>query len=125
MEKQTKTTRRTTMKLTAMKIAKAKKTWFGRMLCRVLGDERGAVMMEYVVLGVLVVAAAVAVVLVFGRQIRDNFHGMILAMQGKEDTAKQYVEGRATSNASAADAAEDISQSTAGGEYDAIEGGGE
>lgn len=111
------------MKMTAMKIAKAKRTRFGRMLCRVLGDERGAVMMEYVVLGVLVVAAAVAVTLVFGRQIRDNFHGMILAMQGKEDSAKTYVEGRATANATAADDAEDISQATAGGEYDKIEAG--
>lgn len=69
------------MKLTSMKIAKAKKTRFGRFLCRLCGDQRGAVMMEYVVLGVLVVAAAVAIVMVFGNDIREKFnvmHGVLV-----------------------------------------------
>ncbi len=105
------------MKLTSMKIAKAKRTRFGRFLCRVLGDQRGAVMMEYVVLGVLVVAAAVAVTLVFGQQIRDNFQAMIYALQGKQKTASEHVEKTATANKKAAETAQDVGKATAGGEY--------
>ena len=104
------------MKMTSLKIAKAKQTRLGRMLCRLFGDERGAVMMEYVVLGVLVVAAAVAIVLVFGDQIRDSFHSMILAMQGKKDTLQSHVEESNTANAAAADAAEETGEAVSGGE---------
>lgn len=104
------------MKLTPLKIAKAKQTRFGRMLCRLFGDERGAVMMEYVVLGVLVVAAAVAIVLVFGDQIRDSFHSMILAMQGKKDTLKEHVEDSNQVNEDAANDAEELGEAVSGNE---------
>lgn len=104
------------MKLTPLKIAKAKQTRLGRMLCRLLGDERGAVMMEYVVLGVLVVAAAVAIVLVFGDQIRDSFHSMILGMQGKKDTLQSHVEESNQTNIEAAEAAEETGEAVSGGE---------
>lgn len=104
------------MKQTSMKIAKAKRTRFGRFLCRVLGDQRGAVMMEYVVLGVLVVAAAVAVTLVFGQQIRDNFQAMIYALQGKQKTASEHVSKRSDANKKSAETAQQVGQATAGGE---------
>lgn len=104
------------MKLTSMKIAKAKRTRFGRFLCRVLGDQCGAVMMEYVVLGVLVVAAAVAVTLVFGQQIRDNFQAMIYALQGKQKTAAEHVTKTAGANEKAVKTAQDVGKTTAGGE---------
>ena len=38
----------------ANRIERAKRTWFGRMVCRLLGEERGAVAMEYVVIALLV-----------------------------------------------------------------------
>lgn len=104
------------MKLTSMKIAKAKRTRFGRFLCRVLGDERGAVMMEYVVLGVLVVAAAVAVTLVFGKQIRDNFQAMVLALQGKQKSAVSLVEKNAKKNQKMVKTAQEQGKKTAGNE---------
>lgn len=68
------------MKLTPLKIAKAKQTRFGRLLCRLFGDERGAVMMEYVVLGVLLVAGVVAIVITFGDQLQGMFINMMDAM---------------------------------------------
>ena len=39
-----------------MKIRNLKKTRFGRFVCQVLGNEKGAVAMEYVVLAVLIAA---------------------------------------------------------------------
>lgn len=71
------------------RIARAKRTAFGRFLCRLAGEETGAVMMEYVVLGVMVVAAVVAVVLLFGKQIRVNFDKMTKATKGDSKSAGQ------------------------------------
>ncbi len=104
------------MKLTPLKIAKAKQTRFGRFLCRLFGDQRGAVMMEYVVLGVLVVAAAVAIVLVFGEQIRNSFDKMIKAMQGKDKTLVEEVPADNEDISGKAGDALDAGKTIAGGE---------
>lgn len=84
------------MKMMPLKIAKAKSTRFGRMLCRLFGDERGAVMMEYVVLGVLVVAAVVAIVKLFGGTISDQFKVMIKALTGDNKAVTKQVEDNET-----------------------------
>ena len=57
------------MKLKKLRIKKAKRTAMGRFICRLLGDECGAVAMEYVVIGLLVIAAAVGAAVYFGRAI--------------------------------------------------------
>ncbi|MBR0458892.1 MAG: hypothetical protein IJJ26_06620 [Victivallales bacterium] len=56
-----------------MKLERAKRTMFGRFLCRILGDQCGAVAMEYVVIALLVAAAVVGVVMVFGSRIAKMF----------------------------------------------------
>ncbi len=104
------------MKMTPLKIAKAKSTRFGRMLCRLFGDQCGAVMMEYVVLGVLVVAAAVAMVLVFGKQIRDGFKHMSTAVRGEQSTLQQDIKTDNSANAGAATTAEKAGVAVAGNE---------
>ena len=55
------------------KIRFAKNTKLGRFLCRLLGDQRGAVAMEYVVIALLVAAAVVGIVIVFGSRIANMF----------------------------------------------------
>lgn len=65
-----------------IKIARAKRTKFGRFLCRILGEENGAVAMEYVIIGVLVAAAVVAIVMVFGDTIGNMFGDMVTAIIG-------------------------------------------
>lgn len=67
----------------------AKRTVLGRFLCRLLGDEAGQTIMEYVVLGVMVVAAAVAIVMLFGQQIRASWDKMIKALRGEPAAASQ------------------------------------
>ena len=70
----------------------AKRTALGRFVCRLLGDEAGQTLMEYVVLGVMVVAAAVAMVLLFGKEIRAAFDKMIKATDGRPDDAAQVTD---------------------------------
>ncbi len=44
-----------------------------RVLCRVMGDRAGGVMMEYVILAVLIAAAVVVAVAMFGKTIVGMF----------------------------------------------------
>ena len=55
-----------------MKI-KLEATRLGRTLRRLAGEEKGAVMMEYVVLAVLLVAAVVGAVIAFSGRIQNQF----------------------------------------------------
>ena len=50
---------------------RAKKSLCGRTLRRLLGEEKGAVAMEYIVIALLVAAAVVALVMVFGGNLRN------------------------------------------------------
>ena len=59
-----------------------------RLLRRLFGDERGGVMMEYVILAVLIAAAVVVAVAMFGRTIVGMF-----GVAGKGATA-QHTEAR-------------------------------
>ena len=77
-------------------LERAKRNAFGRMLCRVLGDDKGAVAMEYVVIALLVAAAVVGLVMVFGRNIAQMFGATTKSLGGEagieaaaEDRTKQ------------------------------------
>jgi len=78
-------------KPSASTLQRAKRSRFGRFLTRLLGDQTGAVMMEYVVLGVLVVAAVVAIVIFFGDTIRNQFGVMTKATAGDHKGAETMV----------------------------------
>ena len=73
-----------------MKSRNLKKTRFGRFVCQVLGNEKGAVAMEYVVLAVLIAAAIVVAVAVFGKTIVGMFD-----VAGKGASA-QHTEAKST-----------------------------
>ena len=72
-------------------IKKIKNSKFGKFLRRVVGEEAGAVMMEYVIVAVLIAAACVAAVYYFGRNVSDGMEvaGKGVAGQGKEAANKQ------------------------------------
>jgi len=71
-----------------IKIRRAKRTMLGRTLCRLAGDQAGAVLMEYVILGVLVAAAVTLAVIYFGEQITGGFRTMRGATAGRVDEAE-------------------------------------
>ena len=60
-------------KMKKIKLNWAKKTLCGRVLSRILGEEKGAVAMEYIVIALLVAAAVVGLVMVFGGNLRNMF----------------------------------------------------
>ena len=72
--------------MTSMKarIERAKRTKFGRFLCALMGDQCGAVAMEYVVIALLVAAAVVGVVMVFGSRIANMFTQSTKALATEE-----------------------------------------
>ena len=50
-----------------------KKSVLGRVFCRLVGEDRGAVMMEYVIVAVLIAAAVAAAVAYFGQDLVGMF----------------------------------------------------
>ena len=88
------------MKNRSQWIIRAKRTRFGRMLCRLLGDNTGAVMMEYVVLALLICAAVVGIVLLFGDSIAGMFKSTTATLQGDAgiETAAQEREDQIQNN---------------------------
>jgi Flp pilus assembly pilin Flp len=83
-------------------IARAKRSALGRFFCRLLGDEKGAVMMEYVILSVLIAAAVVVAVIYFGRTIMKQFAAAASATAGETSDAKKRSK-EATKEANKAD----------------------
>lgn len=69
-------------------IQRAKKHFLGRILCRIAGDDKGAVMMEYVIVAVLIAAACVTAVAMFGRTIVGMFSTAAKGATGDSAAAK-------------------------------------
>jgi Flp pilus assembly pilin Flp len=85
-----------------MMLERARKSRIGRMLCRLFGDEHGAVMMEYVILAVLIAAAAVVAVAMFGKTIVGMFDTAAKGATGDHSGAKSALEAtRSTQEADA------------------------
>ena len=65
---------------------RAKNSLCGRTLRRLLGEEKGAVAMEYIVIALLVAAAVVGLVMVFGGNLRNMFDKQIPAKSPSPST---------------------------------------
>ena len=84
----------------------AAKSFAGRVLRRLLGEEKGAVMMEYIVVGLLIAAACVIAVAMFGHQITGMFASLAHSVAGNPDQAANVqagVQGATAPNFQAAD----------------------
>lgn len=89
---------RTGKKLEAA-ILRARRTACGRLFCKAFGEKTGAVMMEYVILGLLVAAAVVVAVMFFGKNIKLGFNSMGQAVSGEsQDAAKTVKESKRTAD---------------------------
>ena len=62
-----------TNKKNSLRIIRAKRTLLGKILCRLAGEEKGAVMMEYVIVAVMIAAAVALGAYFFGATILDFF----------------------------------------------------
>lgn len=70
-------------------VGRMRRHLLGRVVCRLLGDERGQAMMEYVIIAVLIAAAAVAAVAYFGKDIVAMFNVAGSAATGDAQTAEE------------------------------------
>ncbi len=52
---------------------KVAKSFAGRLVCRLMGEEKGAVMLEYILVSLLVAAAAACGVAMYGVSISDMY----------------------------------------------------
>lgn len=68
---------------------RAKRTGLGRFLCRSFGDRTGGILMEYVLLGLLVVAAVAAAVIMFGKSIKSGLTTMSKTTTADMGAARQ------------------------------------
>ena len=69
-----------------------KKSAVGRTIVRLLGEEKGAVMMEYVIIAVLIAAACVVAVAMFGKTIVGMFDVASKGATGDHSGAKSSLE---------------------------------
>ena len=87
-----------------MNINKIKQSRFGRIVCRMFGEERGAVMMEYVIVAVLIAAAVAVGAWYFGRSVNNEFRVASHAVVG-DDSAANTQQAAAQGNVAGQDAA--------------------
>lgn len=90
-------------------VGRMRRHLLGRVVCRLLGDERGQAMMEYVIIAVLIAAAAVAAVAYFGKDIVAMFNVAGSAATGDAkaaETGRQAAAGEEGAKKFASDAVE-------------------
>ncbi len=73
-------------------VERAKKSFLGKIVCRVMGEETGAVMMEYVIVAVLIAAAVAVGAWFFGKDIMNMFGVAGAATTGNDTRADQMIE---------------------------------
>lgn len=73
-----------------LKFSRAKNTLCGKILRRILGEECGAVAMEYIVIALLVAAAIVGLVIVFSGSLQSML-GQIIGVT--QSTNNSQIEG--------------------------------
>lgn len=74
------------------RLTRWQKSFIGRTLRRMLGEEKGAVMMEYVIVAVLIAAACVVAVAMFGKTIVGMFDVAAKGASGDHSGAKESLD---------------------------------
>ncbi len=64
----------------------------GKFICKLMGEEKGAVMMEYVIVAVLIAAACVVAVAMFGKTIVGMFDVAAKGASGDHSGAKEALD---------------------------------
>ena len=77
-----------------LKFSRAKNTLCGKILRRILGEECGAVAMEYIVIALLVAAAIVGLVIVFSGSLQSMLGQIIGVTQSTSNSQIQGVQAK-------------------------------
>ncbi len=62
----------------------------GEIFKKKIKNRKGQGLTEYIIIVALIALAAIGVVQVFGKQIREQFHTMVAAMAGKEQKVNDF-----------------------------------
>lgn len=73
-------------------IQRIRNSKFGRLLCRIVGEDTGAIMMEYVLVAMLIAAATVAAATYFGRSAQGMFGALSRAIWSDDEAALERIE---------------------------------
>ena len=84
--------RRKAEKMKIRNFGARKNSALGKALVRLFGEEKGAVMMEYVIVAVLIAAACVVAVAMFGKTIVGMFDTAAKGATGDHSGAKQTLD---------------------------------
>ena len=87
-----------TNKKTLSIVERAKKSFVGRIVCRLAGEEKGAVMMEYVIVAVVIAAACALIMAIWGKAIFGQAKAGIEATDGRPHVAEKTVEDQRTTD---------------------------
>lgn len=79
-------------------VERAKKSFVGKIVCRAMGEETGAVMMEYVIVAVLIAAAVAAGAWFFGKDLMNMFGTAGRAATGDDDGGRQMQQDAQSGN---------------------------
>lgn len=90
-------------------IKRAQNSVIGRICRRVMGEETGAVMMEYVILAVLIAAAVAVGAWYFGRSVNNEMRVASHGVTG-DDTSAQSAQAKAQENVTKQDDAAKTAQ---------------
>ena len=94
------------------RINRMKNTRLGKLVCRMMGEEKGAVMMEYVIVAVLIAAAVAVGAWLFGAQILGMFgvagDGALARTDAAKANIQQLQNAKPGQDAAAVQAAKDF-----------------
>lgn len=79
-------------------VGRARKSFVGRIVCRVMGEESGQAMMEYVIIAVLIAAAVAVGAWFFGKDLMNMFGTAGRAATGDDDGGRQMQKDAADGN---------------------------
>ena len=90
---------------------KIRKSMLSRLVCRLFGEEKGAVMMEYVIVAVLIAAACVVAVAIFGKTIVGMFNVAGKGASAQHTEAKEALDKTQEDQSSGAEQASEYHDS--------------
>ena len=93
------------------KFGVGRNSFLSKVMVRLLGEEKGAVMMEYVIVAVLIAAACVVAVAMFGKTIVGMFDTAAKGAPGDHTGAKQTLDATQETQSQDAQAASEYHDS--------------
>ena len=78
------------------RINRMKNTSLGRLVCRLVGEESGQAMMEYVVIAISIAAALVLILAIVGKAMYGQYDGVVNAIIGRPNKAAEKIDNNRT-----------------------------